>query len=92
MPNAKVLESKKAIVEALAEKKVSSYLLLEFDSSGHSYSELEELLYEKIRTNDLMGAADDGRIRLLLSGASEADLPAILPRFENTGLPISVIQ
>ena len=90
--NADAFRASMQNIEALAEKKVSSYLLLEFDSSGHSYSELEELLYEKIRTNDLMGAADDGRIRLLLSGASEADLPAILPRFENTGLPISVIQ
>ena len=77
---------------ALAEKKVSSYVLLEFETNGRSYKEMEELLIQKIRANDILGATDDGKLRLLLSGATEKDLVFILPRFENIGHTISVIQ
>lgn len=77
---------------ALAEKKVSSYMLIEFDNDGRSYEELDLLLSPKVRSNDILGAGDDGKIRLLFSGASEKDLPFILPRFENLGLNITIIQ
>ncbi len=78
--------------KALAERKVSSFVLLEFDNDGRTYVQMEELLLKKVRTNDILGATEDGKVRLLLSGATEKDLPFILPRFENTGLTISVIQ
>lgn len=78
--------------KALAEKKVSSYLLLELHMEGRSYKEMDELFSQKVRANDILGAADDGKLRLLLSGATEKDLPFILPRFENSGFTISVIR
>ena len=78
--------------KALADKKISSYMLLEFETNGRSYNEMEELLLQKVRANDVLGATDDGKLRMLLSGATEKDLPFILPRFENMGLTISVIQ
>ena len=76
---------------ALAEKKVTSYMLLEFDNDGRSFEEMDKLLSQKIRANDILGAMSDGKVRLLLSGASEKDLPFILPRFEALGLGITVI-
>lgn len=67
---------------ALSEKKVSAFVLLEFKTNGRSYEEMDELLGHKIRTNDILGAANNGNLQLLLSQATEKDLPFILPRFE----------
>ena len=76
---------------ALAEKKVSSYLMLEFDGRGRTYEEMDALLCNKIRTNDLLGVSAEGKVRLLLSQATEKDLPFILPRFENLDMDVTVI-
>ena len=73
---------------ALAEKKVSSFVMLEINSKGHSYEEIDKMLAGKVRTNDIIGISDDGNIRLLLSGATDKDLPFILPRFE--GMDVEV--
>ena len=89
--NANVFKENLQNFKALAEKKLSSYLLLEIDMEGRSYGEIDEMIIQKIRANDILGATDDGKLRLLLSGATEKDLPFILSRFENTGLKISVI-
>lgn len=73
---------------ALAEKKVSNFVMLEINSNGHSYEEIDKMLAGKVRANDIIGMSDDGNIRLLLSGATEKDLPFILPRFE--GIDVEV--
>ena len=73
---------------ALAEKKVSSFVMLEIHSNGHSYEEIDKMLAGKVRTNDIIGISDDGNIRLLLSGATEKDLPFILPRFEGMNVEV----
>lgn len=77
---------------SLAEKKVSSFVLLEIDGAGRSYKEMDAVLSKKVRANDILGAGADGKVRLLLSGAGEKDLPFVLPRFDGLGLTISVIQ
>jgi hypothetical protein len=76
--------------EALAEKKVSSFVVLEFDNTGYSYEQMDALLAPKVRANDILGLAPDGKVLLLLAGASEKDLPFVLPRFETLGLTINV--
>ena len=73
---------------ALAEKKVSNFVMLEINSNGHSYEEIDKMLAGKVRTNDIIGISDDGNIRLLLSGATEKDLPFILPRFEGMNVEV----
>lgn len=73
---------------ALLEKKVSSFVMLEINSNGHSYEEIDKMLTGKVRANDIIGMSDDGNIRLLLSGATEKDLPFILPRFD--GIDVEV--
>ncbi|MBQ5810186.1 MAG: NAD(P)-dependent oxidoreductase, partial [Clostridia bacterium] len=75
---------------ALSEKKVSTYLLLEMPMNGRSYEEMNALLEKKVRVNDILGATADGKLRLLLSQATDKDLPFILPRFE--GFDVEVIQ
>ena len=67
---------------ALSDKKVSSFILLELDREDRSYEEMDRLLQGKIRANDVVGATEDGKLMLLLSQATEKDLPFILPRFE----------
>ena len=74
---------------ALSEKKVSSYIVLEIDCQGRSCYEMDELISRKVRANDILGITSDGKLRLLLSQATESDLPFILPRFE--GLSVEVI-
>lgn len=90
--NAEAFEENLRNFKALADKKISSFMLLELDNAGRSFKEMDDLLLQKVRANDILGAAADGKVRILLSGATEKDLPFILPRFENLGLDISVIQ
>lgn len=73
---------------ALRDKKVSSFVMLEIHSNGHSYEEIDKMLAGKVRVNDVIGMSEDGNIRLLLSGATEKDLPFILPRFK--GIDVEV--
>lgn len=73
---------------ALRDKKVSSFVMLEIHSNGHSYEEIDKMLAGKVRVNDVIGMSEDGNIRLLLSGATEKDLPFILPRFEGIGVEV----
>lgn len=77
---------------ALSEKKVSTYMMLEIDNEGRSYEEMDELVSKKIRANDILGATQSGKIRLLLSQATEADMPFILPRFEGFSVEVITIQ
>lgn len=77
---------------ALAEKKVSSYILLEFDLRGHSVEEADAMLLGKIRATDILGMTSDGKLRLILSQATEKDLDFILPRFEGLDITITVLK
>ena len=78
--------------EALVERKVFSYVLLEFDCKGRTLQEANELLRGRVRTNDILGISYDGQIRLLLSQATAKDLEFILPRFESLDIGVTIIQ
>lgn len=88
--NAKAFDECLRSFEALAEKKVSSFVVLKLDNAGRSFEEMDVLLASKIRANDILGATPDGNVRMLLSGAGKKELPFILPRFEQLGLTISI--
>ena len=77
---------------ALAEKKVSTYVMLEFDINGHTLKEANEMLTGKIRLNDILGITNDGKLRLILSQASEKDIEFILPRFEGLDITVTVVK
>ena len=77
---------------ALAEKKVATYVLLELEAGELSVEEMDVLLSSTVRVNDILGVSEEGKLRLLLSGAEQKDLPVILPRFEAKGFEITVIQ
>ena len=77
---------------ALAEKKVSTFILLELESKGHTYTELDKLLAKKVRANDIMGETDNGNLRLLLTQATEKDLQFILPRFSEFEIKVNMIR
>ena len=68
---------------ALAEKKVSTYVLLEIDPCGRTYEEMDKMLRGKVRVNDVIGVTADGKLQILLSQATENDLQFILPRFKD---------
>lgn len=67
---------------ALSEKKVSTFILLEVDMEGRTCAEMDGLFRGKVRANDIIGVTEDGKLQLLMSQATEKDLPYILPRFE----------
>ena len=67
---------------ALAEKKISTFIILEFDLNGHTLEEAAAMISKKIRTTDILGIGSNGKLQLLLSQAEEKDLEYILPRFE----------
>ena len=77
---------------ALAEKKVSTYVMLEFDLNGHTLKEANEMLTGKIRLNDILGITNDGKLRLILSQASEKDIEFILPRFCGLDITVTVVK
>ena len=77
---------------ALAEKKVSSYLQLEFDLNGHTLYEANEMLAGKVRLNDILGVTRDGKLQLILSQATEKDLGFILPRFEKLDITTTIVR
>ena len=77
---------------ALAEKKVSTFILLELDAKGRTYSELDKMLAKKVRANDIMGETDNGNLRLLLTQATEKDLQFILPRFSEFEIKVNMIR
>ncbi|MBR3966290.1 MAG: HD domain-containing protein [Clostridia bacterium] len=77
---------------ALAEKKVSTYIMLEFDLCGHTIKEADEMLTGKIRLNDILGMTNDGKLRLILSQATEKDIDFILPRFEGLDITVTVVK
>lgn len=69
--------------KTLAEKKVSTYVLLEIDPCGRTYEEMDKLLRGKIRANDVIGVGEDGKLEILMAQATENDLQFILPRFKD---------
>ena len=77
---------------ALAEKKISTYILLEFDVNGHTLKEAGEMICAKIRASDILGLTADGKLQLLLSQATEKDLAFILPRFEGLDIVTTVLK
>ena len=77
--------------QALAEKKVSSHILLGIDKGDMSYSRMSEILSKKIRASDVIGVDENGNLCVLLSQASEKDLQYILPRFEDIKELVTVL-
>ena len=80
--NAEYFEECLMNFSALAEKKVSSYVVLTFDLNGHTLSEADAMLVGKIRSTDILGVTSEGRLCLILAQATEDDLKYVLPRFE----------
>lgn len=76
----------------MAERKVFSYLELEIDCKGIPLDDVDDLLEKRIRTNDIMGIDKDGKLKILLSQATKDDLTHILPRFENLGIGVKVLE
>ena len=78
--------------KALSEKKVSTYIMLEFDLNGHTVEEAAEMIASKIRATDILGINSEGKLQLLLSQATEKDLTFILPRFEELDIITTVLK
>ncbi len=88
--NAEAFKNTAENFKQMAERKVFSYVQLEIDCKNYSYIEIQEMLSKRIRTNDILGVTGDGKLRLLLSQATNKDLEFILPRFE--GLDVTVLK
>ena len=76
----------------LSERKVSTFVMLEFEMNGHTIEEAGTMILSKVRTTDILGVRADGKLQLLLPQATEKDLVFILPRFEGLDLITTVIK
>lgn len=76
----------------MADRKVFTYQLLEFDCSNLSFEECFALLERKVRANDILGINGEGKLCLLLSQATKADLEFIMPRFENLEIGVKCVE
>ena len=74
----------------MANKKIFFYEFMEIDVNGHSYEEVDDMIGSKIRTNDILGQWEDGKLAVLLSQATKDDLKFILPRFENLDINVTI--
>lgn len=90
--NAEAFEEALSQYNALAEKKVSSHVMLQIDGNGKTVQELEALVSRKVRATDVLGLTDDGKLRILFAQATEKDLQYILPRFEGIEIETTLIQ
>lgn len=77
---------------ALSEKKVSSYIVLEFDLKGHTLQQADAMLLGRVRSTDILGVTADGKLQLILSQATNDDLQFILPRFEGLDITPNVLN
>ena len=77
---------------ALSEKKISSFVMLEFDINGHTLEEVNGMLSTKIRTTDFLGLTSDGKLQLILPNASKEDMKYILPRFDGLDIHVKIIR
>ncbi|MBQ4527209.1 MAG: HD domain-containing protein [Clostridia bacterium] len=76
----------------MSDRKVFSFIRLEFDCDSLSHAQANKILSGKIRANDILGVGENGKLNLLLSQATTKDLGFILPRFENTGIKVTVLD
>ncbi len=76
----------------MAERKVFTYMQIEFDCGNYSLEEVNGMLLKRVRANDILGIGENGNLRLLLSQATEKDMQFILPRFDGLGLGITVLN
>jgi UDP-glucose 4-epimerase len=90
--NAEAFDLALASFNSLREKKVFSYVLLDVDCKGRSYEEADGLLTSLVRVNDMLGASENGHVRILLSQATEDDLQFVLPRFALLDVEVTVIS
>jgi UDP-glucose 4-epimerase len=73
---------------ALSAKKVSTFVMLEIETNGHTPEEINQMIGNKVRTTDIIGFTSEGKLQIILPQASQEDLQCVLPRFE--GLDIQV--
>jgi len=76
----------------MADRKVFSYSLLEFEIGSFTLKQCDNMLEKKIRSNDILGVTKEGKLHLLLSQANEGDLRFILQRFEGMEIGVKIIN
>ena len=77
---------------ALGAKKVSSFVLLEIDTNGHTLDEIDKMISNKVRTTDIIGLTYEGKLQIILPQASHDDLKYILPRFDGIDVKIKTLR
>ncbi len=76
----------------LAERKVFQFLQVEVAADERPLDELSTLLSKCVRTNDIIGVTQEGKIGILFAQAGPEDLKFILPRFEKLGITVQVLE
>ena len=76
----------------MKEKQYMDYTLLCLEKEQMTLAELSELVSKMVRNTDIIGMGEDGKVYLLLSQTSEADLDVISNRMEKNNLNFEVVK
>ncbi|MEF9939895.1 MAG: hypothetical protein RR768_07235 [Clostridium sp.] len=76
----------------MLENKIAQYVLLQIQTGGRTYEQMDALLRLKIRDNDILGECRDGNLYLLLSQADELSVQRVLKRLNELGLTCVVVN
>lgn len=81
-----------SIRHSMAENRIASYKMVMILREDRTLRELDELLRNRIRENDLVGLGKDGNIYLLLSQIDSSNLMLVIKRLEHVGLTCSEVE
>lgn len=76
----------------LAEKKVSSCLLMEIITEGKAFEAMYNKIKGSIRSNDILGIDSEGKLCVLLTQASIDNMEIIKQSFEKIGVKVELLQ
>lgn len=81
-----------SIRHSMLENRIASYKMIKILREGRSLAELDDLLRNKIRDNDLAGLGEDGNIYLLLNQMDSSNLEIVISRLKKAGLACSAVE
>lgn len=81
-----------SIRHAMFENQIANYKMVKILRGNRTLGELDELLRNRIRDNDLAGVGKDGNIYLLLNQIDSSNLEVVIRRLEKVGLTCSAVD
>ena len=79
------------VQHTMSENGIARYALIQIKRDGRNNEEIDRLLQNKIRENDVLGAAMDGNLYLILTQIDDPFIAPVLERLRGLGLQCSQV-